>query len=98
MTRLDADLEFWPRMPGGGGGGKALTAVSFPRLFRVGGGPAEGAAIRSWVVREAAACTIEVGLGYGISALFVCEGLLTSGAPDARHVVIDPNQDTRFAS
>jgi predicted O-methyltransferase YrrM len=68
------------------------------RLFPVAVGPAEGAALRSWVIREAAARTIEVGLGYGISALFVCEGLLTNGAPDARHVVIDPNQDTRFAN
>jgi predicted O-methyltransferase YrrM len=49
------------------------------------------------VVREATACTIEVAVGYGISALFVCEGLLASGAPDARHVAIDPNRDTRFA-
>ena len=67
-------------------------------LFPVAVGPAEGAAIRSWVIREAAAHTIEIGLGYGISALFVCEGLLASGAPDARHVVIDPNQGTRFAN
>jgi hypothetical protein len=36
--------------------------------------------------------TIEIGLGYGISALFVCEGLLESGGPDARHVVLDPYQ------
>jgi predicted O-methyltransferase YrrM len=67
-------------------------------LFPVAVGPAEGAAIRSWVIREAAAQTIEIGLGYGISALFTCEGLLTNGAPDARHVVIDPNQATRFAN
>lgn len=66
-------------------------------LFPVAVGPAEGEAIRSWVVREAAVRTIEVGLGYGVSALFVCEGLLINGAPDPRHVVIDPHQDTRFA-
>lgn len=68
------------------------------RLFPVAVGPAEGAAIRSWVIREAAAQTIEIGLGYGISALFICDGLLTNGARDARHVVIDPHQDTRFAN
>lgn len=66
-------------------------------LFPVAVGAAEGEAIRSWVIRERAARTIEVGLGYGISALFVCEGLLANGNPDARHVVIDPYQDTRFA-
>ena len=67
-------------------------------LFPVAVSPAEGVAIRSWVMREKAVRTIEAGLGYGISALFVCEGLLSNGAPDARHVVIDPHQDTRFAS
>jgi predicted O-methyltransferase YrrM len=79
------------------GTAEARSDGTVHRLFPVAVGPAEGAAIRSWVVREAAACTIEVGLGYGISALFVCEGLLSGGAPDARHVAIDPNQDTRFA-
>ena len=66
-------------------------------LFPVAVGAAEGMAIRSWVVQEAAAQTIEVGLGYGISALFTCGGLLTLGGPGARHVVIDPHQATRFA-
>jgi predicted O-methyltransferase YrrM len=54
--------------------------------------PAEGEALRGWVVREGVARTIEIGLGYGISALFVCEGLLANGSPDARHVVVDPYQ------
>lgn len=66
-------------------------------LFPVAVSPAEGAAIRSWVIAEAAIRTIEIGLGYGISALFACEGLLTVGDPAARHVVIDPYQDARFA-
>jgi hypothetical protein len=30
------------------------------------------------VIRENAARTIEIGLGYGMSALFTCEGLLTN--------------------
>lgn len=71
---------------------------SVRRVFPVAVGAAEGAAIRAWVVREAAVRTIEVGLGYGVSALFVCEGLLTSGGPDARHVVIDPKQEVGFAN
>src|SRR5215207_3561452 len=66
-------------------------------LFPVGASAAEGEALRDWVVREGAARTVEVGLGYGISALHVCEGLLTNGNPNARHVVVDPNQATRFA-
>jgi predicted O-methyltransferase YrrM len=67
-------------------------------LFPVATSAAEGEALRSWVTREAANQTIEVGLGYGISALFICEGLLANGGADAEHVVIDPHQDTRFAN
>ena len=59
---------------------------SVHRLFPVAVGPAEGAAIRSWAIREAAVRTIEIGLGYAISTLFLCQGLLSNGAPDARHV------------
>jgi predicted O-methyltransferase YrrM len=56
--------------------------------------PAEAEALRGWVEREGATRTIEVGLGYGVSALAICEALTRSD--DARHVVIDPFQDTRF--
>ena len=67
-------------------------------LFPVAASPAEGEALRGWVVREGATRTIEVGLGYGISALHVGEGLLHNAGGDAtRHVVIDPNQTTRFS-
>lgn len=66
-------------------------------LFPVAISAPEGEALRDWVIREGAARTIEVGLGYGISALFTCEGLLVNGAGDARHVAIDPHQPTRFA-
>ena len=59
--------------------------------------PAEAEALRGWVEREGATLTIEIGLGYGVSALAVCEGLLANGGDGARHVVIDPFQETRFA-
>jgi predicted O-methyltransferase YrrM len=62
------------------------------RLAPLAVSPAEGEALRGWVLRERAARTIEIGLGYGISALFVCEGLLANGDPVARHVVVDPYQ------
>ena len=58
--------------------------------------PAEAEALRGWVEREGATNTIEVGLGYGVSALAVCEGLRANGGDGARHVVVDPFQDTRF--
>jgi predicted O-methyltransferase YrrM len=59
---------------------------------------AEGEALREWVLREGATRTIEIGLGYGISALYICEGLLGNAEPTARHVALDPYQATRFAN
>lgn len=66
-------------------------------LFPVAVGAEEGAALRRWVEREGATCTLEVGLGYGVSTLFLCDGLRASDAgASARHVAIDPNQRSRF--
>ena len=59
--------------------------------------PAEGEALREWVKREGATRTVQIGLGYGVSALYICQGLLANGRNGARHVVIDPHQETRFA-
>ena len=67
-------------------------------LFPVAVGAAEGAALREWVIREGATRTIEIGLGYGISALFICEGLLGNGHADARHLALDPHQAGRFGN
>ena len=66
-------------------------------LFPVAVGAAESEALREWVSLEGATRTIEIGLGYGISALHVCEGLLGNTGPAPLHVVIDPYQATRFA-
>jgi predicted O-methyltransferase YrrM len=60
-------------------------------LFPVAIGPEEGAALREWVRRERAQRTLEAGLGYAVSTLFICEGLLANG-PDGRHVAADPYQ------
>lgn len=57
----------------------------------------EGEALRAWVRRESARRTVEVGLGYGMSATYICEGLLASRADDVRHVAIDPHQTSRFS-
>lgn len=65
-------------------------------VFPVGISLAEGEALRTWVVRERASRSIEIGLGYGVSALHVCEGLVTAGAPTPTHVAIDPYQHSRF--
>jgi predicted O-methyltransferase YrrM len=66
-------------------------------LFPVAASAAEGEALRGWVLREEATRTIEIGLGYGISALHVCEGLLVNAGPEGHHTVIDPYQATRFS-
>ncbi len=55
----------------------------------------EGEALERWVTRERATRTVEIGLGYGVSALFICAGLLVNGGA-ARHVAVDPHQATRF--
>lgn len=67
-------------------------------LFPVAASIAEGEALRDWVLREGATQTIEIGLGYAISTLHVCEGLLGSSDPTLRHVAIDPYQATRFSN
>jgi predicted O-methyltransferase YrrM len=67
-------------------------------IFPVAVYAAEGEALREWVLREGATRTIEVGLGYGISALYICEGLLGNADPAACHVALDPYQARRFAN
>ena len=73
----------------------ARSDGSLHTVFPVAVSPAEGEALRDWIVRERATRTIEVGLGYGISALYACDGLLANGG--GAHVAIDPHQATRFA-
>jgi predicted O-methyltransferase YrrM len=62
-------------------------------LFPVGIGPAEGAALRDRVIEEGALRTVEIGLAFAISTLFICEGLLANGS-EGPHVAIDPFQRT----
>ena len=54
----------------------------------------EGEALRTWVEAENAVHTVEVGLAYAWSALYLCEGLLRNGHPDAKHVAMDPFQSS----
>jgi hypothetical protein len=49
-------------------------------VFPVATSVAEGEALGGWVMREDAQNTIEVGLGYAVSTLCICDGLLRSGA------------------
>lgn len=54
-------------------------------------GRGEGEALRDAVLAHGATRTLEIGLGYAIATLFICDGLLQN-RPDGRHVVIDPFQ------
>jgi predicted O-methyltransferase YrrM len=75
----------------------AASDGSRHEVFPVAIPPDEGAHLRAWVARERATRTVEVGLGYAIAALFICEGLRQVG-DDVAHTAIDPYQATRFAN
>jgi predicted O-methyltransferase YrrM len=60
-------------------------------LFPVAIGLEEGLSLREWLRRERALATLETGLGFGISTLFICEALLANG-PGGKHVAADPYQ------
>ena len=78
--------------------GKMVAGLdgSIHDIFPVAASAAEGESLRAWVIKEKAMHTIEIGLAYGISALYICEGLLTSGNQKARHTILDPYQTTGF--
>jgi len=69
-------------------------------LFPVAITPAEGGALRDWIVREHATDSIEIGLGYAFATLHILDGLCANAADGrrVRHVAIDPFQGSRFAN
>ena len=74
----------------------ARTDSSVHEIFPIALSAAAGEALRAWVIKERAAHTIEIGLAWGVGALYLCEGLLTIGNADAWHVALDPFQTTGF--
>ena len=76
---------------------KARSDGTIHSLFPVAIDPREGEVLSQWVTRERAASSIEIRLGYGISALFIFRGLLSNDLPGG-HLAIDPNQIRSFAS
>lgn len=72
----------------------AVTAAADGKtreLFPVAIGPREGRALHDRVRHEGATRTLECGLGFAISTLFICEALLENGV-DGKHVAADPYQ------
>lgn len=49
--------------------------------------------LRDWLVAEGARVVVEVGLANGASALAIAEALVTNGASDDAHLIIDAFQD-----
>lgn len=78
--------------------GKAIARSdnSVNDIFPIAINAAQGEALRSWIIKEKAVHTIEIGLAWGIAALYICDGLLVNGDKNVRHVVLDPFQATSF--
>lgn len=53
-------------------------------------------AVRDLLIAEGVNSVIEIGLAYGSSALAIGEALATVGGDRARHLIIDPMQDSEF--
>jgi predicted O-methyltransferase YrrM len=54
--------------------------------------------VRDLLIAEQVQTVVEVGLAYGSSALAVGEALVAVGAPNPRHIVIDPFQQQAFSN
>lgn len=76
---------------------KARSDGTTHTIFPIAIPPREGEALSNWVANEHAASSIEIGLGYGMSALFILQGLLSNSSPGIRHLAIDPNQIEGFS-
>ena len=80
-----------------GDGAAESTSTDAPPIFPTSIPSKEGEALSGWVEREAAERTIEVGLGYAVSALYIGRALRAS-ENGATHVAIDPHQSRSFAN
>jgi len=67
---------------------RAADGTTFPVHSQI--PSADGEFLQQLVLREKPKVSLEVGLAYGISALYICESLAKCGAQ--RHIVIDPVQ------
>lgn len=56
----------------------------------------EGAALYQLIRATKPEATLEIGMAYGLSTLFICQALVDNGC--GRHIAIDPSQSTRWRS
>lgn len=56
--------------------------------------PEEGEFLQALIRKTKAKITLEVGLAYGISALYICEA--NQNISSSQHIMIDPNQSTQW--
>jgi predicted O-methyltransferase YrrM len=75
-------------------------AADGPPFVRFGGDferasvpPADCDVLLDLLLSEKPGTVIEIGLGYGSSALAIAEALVTAGSNDARHVIVDAYQN-----
>lgn len=54
--------------------------------------PAEGELIHKSIAAVQAKTTLDIGLGYGTSSMFICDALTQSGINNVQHIAIDPHQ------
>lgn len=52
----------------------------------------EGNLLQDLIIEIKPTTTLEIGLAYGVSSLFICEALKKTNKPNLKHIVIDPNQ------
>jgi predicted O-methyltransferase YrrM len=71
-----------------------LTHPDFPHLA-VPVDAVEGAKLQEIVARVQPVVSLEIGLAYGVSALFICEALARL-RHRARHIICDPFQSTQW--
>jgi len=65
---------------------------------RVSIGSSDGDVLRDLVLAERAHTVIEIGLAYGSSALAIAEALVSNGAAQGRHLIIDAYQKHFYGS
>lgn len=70
--------------------GRAVSAAGRAVEIHSGISPAEGAVLQELVRAVKPTKSLEVGLAYGMSALYICDALELTA--DTRHTIIDPNQ------